>query len=129
MLPHDLNSLSGLAIGFINGLIIDLFYNSGGIHTAACVLIMFLRPYFFRIVNPKSGFEIGMRMTIAQFGWGWYSLYAGVMILIHHLVIFSLDAFNPALVLDVLNKSLFSSLFTYIMVISVQMLVFGRDRS
>ncbi len=47
-LPNYWPSWVVLLAGFIIGLIIDLFYLSGGIHAAASLVVCFLRPNFIR---------------------------------------------------------------------------------
>jgi hypothetical protein len=128
MLPHDFNILSAMIVGFILGFSMDLFYQSGGIHAAACVLIMFVRPAFLRLVNPKGGYELGMKITISQMGWSWYLFYAFVLVLIHHIIIYGLDAFSFNLLGSVLMNAIFSTVFTVAMIISTQLIAFNSKK-
>ena len=60
MMPITLPLSVEMIIGAIAGLIMDVFCNSIGIHMAACILLMFIRPYLLGvIVNQfaKFGFR------------------------------------------------------------------------
>ena len=48
LFPVNGNKYGLLAASFLLGITMDLFCNSGGVHTAACVLLAYLRPYLFR---------------------------------------------------------------------------------
>lgn len=127
ILPHDLDILLGMLLGFITGLIMDTFYSTGAIHAASCTLIMFMRPALMNLINPKSGYEKGIRITISNFGWTWYVPYAGILIFVHHITLFSLDAFNSALIGKAILHTLFSGGFTLLMILSVQMMAFSKQ--
>ena len=46
--PVNGNKSGLLAASFFLGLIMDLFSNSGGIHTTACIILAYYRPYLFK---------------------------------------------------------------------------------
>lgn len=129
MLPYDLGKISGLLIGFATGLILDLFFQSGGIHTASSVFMMFVRPNLIGLINPKGGFEMGTRMTVSDMGWSWYLIYSIILVFLHHLVLFLLDAFNSAYILKALYLSAASTLFTIAMIFAVQLIAFNKSRT
>ena len=55
MMPITLPNSVEMLIGALVGLVMDVFCNSMGIHMAACVLIMLLRPYLIgRMVSDKE---------------------------------------------------------------------------
>lgn len=129
MLPHDFDRIIGLLLAFGTGLILDVFYQSGGIHTAACVFLMFIRPGLLSLLNPKGGFESGMRITVNQMGWAWYLLYAILLIFSHHLILYSLDAFSFSLILKIMLYASVSTIFSLVMIITVQLLLFSRIKT
>ena len=45
MMPITLPHISDMLIGATAGLIMDIFCNSLGVHTSACILLMYVRPY------------------------------------------------------------------------------------
>ncbi len=129
MLPFNFDKILGLLIAFGTGLILDIFYQSGGIHTAASVFLMFIRPGLLSLLNPKSGFEIGMRITVNQMGWGWYLMYSSILVFSHHLILYSLDAFSFSLFFKAMLYAAVSAVFSLVMIITVQLLLFSKIKT
>lgn len=57
LLPLELPKSAQYIIGFFTGLIIDMFTHTLGVNTAACVVVMFVRPYIVRLLNGRSTVE------------------------------------------------------------------------
>lgn len=113
--PVNANRSGLLAAGFFLGLCMDLFSNSGGFHTAACVVLAYCRPYLFKFAFGLSYEYQTVRLndvlTPERFVFILFS------VLIHHLILFSLEAFKFALILDILIRTLSSTVFTIIICI------------
>ncbi|UOQ75874.1 hypothetical protein MUN84_14690 [Hymenobacter sp. 5516J-16] len=43
-----------LLLGFITGVTLDIFFDTGGVHAAAAVLLMYLRPWVLRLLTPAT---------------------------------------------------------------------------
>ncbi|NJM94722.1 MAG: hypothetical protein HC842_08725 [Cytophagales bacterium] len=55
LLPFEVGPVLLMLIGLGTGLLVDLFYDSWGIHAAASVFVMFLRWQWLRLlVNPTE---------------------------------------------------------------------------
>jgi len=124
--PANNNRTLFIFLSFILGLMVDIFSNSGGIHAAACVTIAFIRPsvlkFAFGMVYEHqtikfNNTEFGNRIT-----------YFSILIVIHHLIMFSLEIFNISNVLLVLQKTLFSSIFTIILCTLISVLFSNKQR-
>jgi hypothetical protein len=89
---------------------------------------MFIRPNLIGLLNPKGGFELGMRMTLPQMGWSWYLVYSLILVFLHHALLFILDAFNTAYILKALYFAAASTIFTISMVITVQLIGYNKKR-
>jgi len=57
LMPFETPRWIVLMAGFALGLGIDLFEHTLGMHTAATVLIAFVRPYFLNLLAPRDGYE------------------------------------------------------------------------
>jgi len=99
-----------LLSSFLIGITIDMFLDTGGIHAAACVSIAYLRPIILKFAfgvmyeNQKIKFDtldLGSKIV-----------YIGLLVLIHHFILFSLEIFSIPKILLVLKKTLFTSIFT-----------------
>lgn len=118
---------SGLLIAsFLLGLIMDMFSNSGGIHTTACILLAYFRPYIFKFSFGLSYEYQTVRLndvlTPERFS------FILMSVVIHHLVLFVLEAFQFSFILDVLLRTLLSSVFTILICIIIIYLIKPNKR-
>lgn len=127
-LPIGLGRVSTMSIAFLTGSIVDIFYNTSGMNAAACVLIMFLRPYLIKALNPQSGLENIQSITISSVGFTWFSIYTLLMVFIHHLTLFFIHTFNTHFFWSTLSKSIISTLFTYCVILVIQYLFYTERR-
>ncbi len=124
--PININKSLFLLLSFILGLTIDMFGDSGGVHAAACLIIAFFRPVALRTVFGLS-YEF-QTVKLGNTGFGEKLAYVTLMVLTHHIVLFSLEIFNFSHILLILKKTLFSSLFT-IMITMLVLVLFRRNDS
>ncbi|MGM0933480.1 MAG: rod shape-determining protein MreD [Bacteroidota bacterium] len=113
--PFNSNQSFFLILSFFLGLSIDIFEDSGGIHAAACLIAAFVRPNLLRFSFGVSYDHQNIRLSATPFG-ARFS-YILLMVLIHHFILFSLEMFSLSHIILILKKTLFSSIFTVILVI------------
>lgn len=126
LLPVEIGPLLLIVIGFIGGLTVDIFYNTQGIQASACVLIMFLKPYFFQLVSG-SRYESGTNLNLREMGLSWFFVFCFPLIFIHHLTVFFTEASSTAFFWFTFSKALFSSIFTFVVALIFQYL-FTKSR-
>lgn len=129
LLPVDMSVLALMALGFITGFTVDIFYNSMGIHASACVFIMFIRNYWLNLITPQGGYDSGAMPSIELNGWQWFFGYALPLVLVHHLILFFVEAFGFGLFGFTLWKALLSTIFTMVIILIVQFIFYKRKRS
>lgn len=115
LFPVKNNRLIVIFLSFLLGLAIDLFLDSGGIHAAACVFIAYIRP-----VILKSSFGMVYEYQAIKFSnveFGQKLTYVSLLTIIHHIVLFSLEIFSFSNIILVIQKTLFSSIFTIFLII------------
>jgi hypothetical protein len=81
-----------IAISFLVGLIIDIFYDTAGVHASACVLISYLRTYIVQFLFPNRGLETDVVLSINGMGTERFVRYIFIMTLIHHTLLFFVEA-------------------------------------
>jgi rod shape-determining protein MreD len=118
---------SGLLIAsFLLGLIIDMFSNSGGIHTTACIILAYFRPYIFKFSFGLSyeyqTVKLNDVLTPERFS------FILISVAIHHFVLFVLEAFQFSLILDVLLRTVLSTVFTILICIIIIYLIKPNKR-
>lgn len=116
-LPHSVDMLIGAFAGFI----MDIFCNSLGVHMAACILLMYIRPYLIGvIVNDKD--RLNEQISLHSIGMEALLKYTVIMVLIHHLTVFSLAAWSWSHMGFVLLETIVSSTITILLVIGYNVL-------
>lgn len=123
MLPYQVTPIALISLGFVSGLVVDLFYNTNGIHAAATVLVAFLRPYIINFLTPRGGYDEGVHISIRTLGIGWFISYAAIVIFIHHSTLFFIWSLGYDNFFITTGKILVSSLFTLGIILLVQFLI------
>ena len=116
MMPITLPHSADMFVGAAAGLIMDVFCNSMGVHTAACILIMFVRPYLIgALVNDKD--RLNEQISLRALGMEALLRYVVIMVVIHHLTVFLLAAWSWAHIGFVLIETIVSSIITISIII------------
>ncbi|QBN18911.1 rod shape-determining protein MreD [Flavobacterium nackdongense] len=115
--PVNGNKSGLLAASFLLGLFMDLFSNSCGFHTTACIILAYYRPYLFKFAFGLSyeyqTIKMNDVLTPERFTFLLLSVF------IHHITLFTLEAFKFTLILEILLRTLLSSVFTLILCIII----------
>jgi hypothetical protein len=112
LLPFDISLIVMLLAAFGLGFVIDNFNDTLGLHASATVLIAFLRPYVIRLLTPQRGYDERMRISLQDMGLPWFASYVISLVLIHHSVLFLLEASSWTLLGTSLLKILLSTFYT-----------------
>ena len=108
-----------LPVGFLAGLIIDMFTHTPGIHASATLTLAFSRPFILKSIRPREGFE-SFIPSINSMGGVKYFTYSGLLVLIHHLWLFGLLYFSSGLLFVAIGHAVLSSLFTLVFIMLIQ---------
>lgn len=126
LFPVNGNKFTLLFTSFLLGLILDMFSNSGGIHTASSIILAFIRPNLFRfsfgVSYEYQTIKIADKLTSERF------TFLLIGILVHHFVLFFLEAFRLSLFFNVLFKSISTTLFTLLFCILIIYLIKPNKR-
>lgn len=117
-LPIHMNRMSLIMTGFVLGLLIDVFSNTWGIHAMATTMIAFLRPYILRLVSTQEE-QDRIMPRFRTMGVN-YLKYIVLIVFVHHLMLFWLEAFSMVYFWMVLLKALVSSLITLVLVLTLE---------
>ena len=123
LFPVKNNRQVFLLLSFLLGLIIDMFLDSGGIHAAATVTIAFIRPAVLKFCFGAVYEHQTIKFNNVEFGSK--LTYITILTVIHHLILFFLEVFSFSKIILVLQKTLFSSIFTIILCVLVT-IIFSR---
>ncbi len=126
LLPFETPNVVLFILAFILGITIDAFYDTPGLHTAACVLLAFVRILFISITVQKDGFDNEPEPTLSIMGLRWFFTYALVLTLFHHFFLFSLETFRFSELQYMIGRVILSTLFTVFLILISGLLFFRR---
>jgi rod shape-determining protein MreD len=110
--PVNGNKSGLLAASFLLGLLMDMFWNSGGVHAAACIVLAYYRPAIFKFSFGLSyeyqTVRLNDALTPERFS------FLLIAIVLHHFVLFVLEVFKVSFIWDILVRTLLSTIFTII---------------
>ncbi len=102
--PIKENRAVFIGLSFLLGLSIDFFSDTMALHSAATITIAYLRPVIMRFVfginYEFQSFKLSNTTRAQQF------TFLALLILVHHLVYFSLEIFSIANLLLIVKKVL-----------------------
>ncbi|GGF17696.1 hypothetical protein [Hymenobacter cavernae] len=128
-LPISTPIVLQLVLSFVVGWTMDIFYDTGGVHAAAAVLLGYLRPWVLRLLTPREGYEAADSVNIHQMGWQWFVVYLSLLVVLHHAAFFLLELGSFRVLGLTLGKIVVSTLFTGITMLIIQLLLFPTRRS
>ena len=126
LLPFETPNVLLFGLAFITGLTIDAFYDTPGLHAAACVLMAFVRIIFINLTVQKEGFDNEPEPTLSIMGFRWFFTYIIVLTLFHHFFLFNLEAFNFFDLEYTLMRVVLSSIFTLFLILLSGLLFYRR---
>jgi len=112
ILPLDINKSLLLLLGFFMGIAIDIFSDTLGLHTSACVFLAYIRPHILNLISTKEDYEPGTIPGVNINGFLWFLKYIVIATIAHHLFLFLVEVFSFSNFLDTLIKVLSSSLIS-----------------
>jgi len=115
-----------LLIAFVTGLIVDMFYDSPGLHASTLVLVAYVRNYVLKFLEPRDGYNIDTTPSIKNFGFNWFIIYSSILVFINMLWYFSIEAFSFQYLPDIILKTIFSFIFSEIIII-LYMIILNPD--
>jgi rod shape-determining protein MreD len=117
LFPVNGNKSVLLLSSFLLGIIMDLFCNSGGVHATSCLILAYARPYLFKFSFGLSYEYQTVRLndvlTTERFS------FILISVVIHHITLFILEAFQLIYLGDILLRTLFSTAFTILLCIII----------
>lgn len=128
LFPFDTPKLVLLIGSFFVGLTVDAFYDTVGLHAAACTLMAFSRYYLLKFIAPRDGYEQGLEPNIDDMGPAWFITYAGSLIFIHHFFFFFLEVFRWNEFFRTFFRILLSSIGTFAFIYVIQYLFYKTSR-
>ena len=126
LLPFETPNVLLFLLSFLLGLTVDAFYDTPGLHAAACVLLALVRVLFISVTVQKEGFDNEPEPTLSIMGFRWFLTYSVIITLIHHTFLFLLEAFSFSELLFILQRVVTSVIFTVFLMLITGLLFFRK---
>lgn len=112
---------------FFLGICIDFFSNSGGINAAACVSIAFVRLRLLKLILNRKDLDLKLFQLRSE-SLASILLYVSILTFMHHFILFALEYYNWKYLDVILQKTLFTGLFTIVLSV-LSIYLFGRKKT
>ena len=128
-LPFSMSKPALLVTGFVTGLLLDYFKQSPGLHTSACVLIAYARPFIINLLISKDTTEFNYsKPSPRAMGWTPYAIYAFVLTLLHHTCLTFLQWLEFGTFLSFLIKVSATTAISMLLIFTVELLFPGKPK-
>ncbi|WP_131535811.1 rod shape-determining protein MreD [Pedobacter nototheniae] len=125
LLPFGIPNILLYLLAFGTGLTLDAFYDTMGVHATACVVLAFVRISFISISLNRDAID-DPEPSLSYMGFQWFSLYALLCVIAHHLVLFFLETFRLTEIGYTLMRCGLSCIFTLLIILLVEFIFYRR---
>ena len=116
-MPVQIPRWAEMLIGALVGLIIDICNNSLGVHIAGCVAISYIRPILLK--NAIQDVErIKGEISSQSIGMAEFLKCSIILVIVHHTLVFGLEAWSVQNLWLVMLRALFSSILTLLLIVA-----------
>ena len=127
MLPFNIPNWQLLFAGFTMGLAVDMFNGTPGLNAAATVFMSFVRPFVINAMTRRKDINENDEPSLSNMGASRFLVYALILLLVHNIVLFTLEAFSFKLIGVVFLQTLLSACSS-LMLIFIILLLFKKTK-
>lgn len=122
MLPFRMSRHYAILIGFVIGLIIDMFYDTIGVHAFALTATAYARGLLLAYLEPRGGYQLSMSPTNFSMGLNWVLTFTVFSLLIHTFLYFTAEIFTFVYIGQILLKTLITLILSMLVVMGYHLL-------
>lgn len=129
-LPFNMGRTQQMLIAFLLGFTLDSFHHQPGFHSAASVLIAYVRPFLINILIPQEGADTNYNEPsfTSMGGILPYMVFISVLTFIHHAWLFFLEAWQFGNIWYFLVKTLLSTVLSLLLIIITELLFVRKQK-
>ena len=128
-LPFKMGRRTVMVLAFALGFCLDCFTKTYGLHAAPCVLIAYFRPFLINFLISQEGAETNYNEpSIKSMGFTPYFTYIAILTLLHHSLLFFLEALQSGGYLYFIIKTLLSAAVSLVLVFLTELLFVRKQR-
>lgn len=128
LLPIGIPNVLLYLIAFLTGITVDAFYDTLGVHAAACTALALTRIAFVRITLEPDHYDRLSTPLLGEMPFQWFLPYLFFTTITHHLALYMLAVFSFAQFHYTLLSTIFSCIFTVVIMLLFSLLLYRRKR-
>ncbi len=128
LLPIGIPNLGLYLIAFLTGLTVDAFYDTLGVNAAASVMLVLTRIAFLRITLEAENHDKYATPMLGEVSLKWFLPYLLLTCFMHHLTLYILATFTFRQFHYTLFSTVFSCIFTVLIMLVFSLLMFRRKK-
>lgn len=122
LLPFRTSRHYAILIGFMIGLIIDMFYDTIGVHAFALTATAYARGLLLSYLEPRGGYQLSMSPTQFSMGLNWLLTYTSLSMIIHTFLYFTAEIFTFVYVGQILLNTLITFFLSMMVIMGYHLL-------
>lgn len=122
LLPIRMSRHYVTIIGFLLGLLIDMFYDTMGVHAFALTATGYFRGILLSYLEPRGGYTTAMSPTRHSMGINWLMIYSSLLMLVHVFVYYVGEIFTFVYIGQILLKTTITFLMTMMVIMGYHLL-------
>ena len=122
LLPFRLARHYVIILGFLIGLLIDIFYDTVGVHAFALTAMAYARGIILSYLEPRGGYQLTMSPTRLSMGINWLLTYTAISFIIFVFLYFTAEIFTFLYLGKILAKTIVTFLLSMMTIIGYHML-------
>lgn len=128
LLPLDIPKSAQYLIAFVLGFIVDMFMHTLGVNAAACIILMFARPYIIHLLNGRKTTESNDIPTPAYKDFRWLLGFVFILSFVHQATFVMLETFSFHHFGRTLIVILGNTLLTTAIILSIEYLFYSQSQ-
>jgi hypothetical protein len=105
LIPFRMSRLYVILIGVVIGLVIDMFYDTIGVHAFALTATAYARGLLLAYLEPRGGYQLSMSPTIFSMGLNWVLTFTSFSMVIHTFLYFTAEIFTFVYIGQIILKT------------------------
>ena len=129
-MPFKMSRAVQMLIAFALGFAMDSFRHHPGFHTAACVMIAYIRPFLVNILIPQEGSDTNYEEPSIKSmgGFAPYLIFCSILTFVHHSWLFLLEAWQFGNIWYFLVKTLLSTAISLLLIVITELLFVRKQK-
>lgn len=122
LFPFRMSRHYALMLGFLTGLVIDVFYDTIGVHAFALTAMTYARSLLLASLEPRGGYQLAMSPTHYSMGLNWLLTFTSLSVLIHVFLYYTAEIFTFVYIGKILLRTVITFVLSMVVIMGYHML-------